>query len=244
MEPRLLLSIIGLLGAGAGLMACCQVVERRGGDPRRSGWIKYGVFAAIIVSLLLAAGFGRAFVAAFLAVVAAGGALELGRVLRTSQPAAVSAVSFLVLMAALGHLLWGAGGAWYPGFVLVLLVVAVTDSYSQLWGRLMGRHKLCPRISPNKTVEGAVGGVLTALITVAMLSFLFPEVARFRLVLLGLLTAGGALAGDLVFSALKRRAGTKDFSRVLPGQGGILDRFDSLVVAAPVFAWSRLALLG
>jgi phosphatidate cytidylyltransferase len=118
------------------------------------------------------------------------------------------------------------------------------DSFSQLWGRLLGKRPLCPRLSPGKTVEGLVGGGLTTVAVAAALGPLLLGHSPVPMAGLGALTAAGAVVGDLAFSWIKRRAGLKDFSSALPGHGGVLDRFDSLVVGAPVFFWSRLVLFG
>jgi phosphatidate cytidylyltransferase len=101
---------------------------------------------------------------------------------------------------------------------------------------------LCPRLSPHKTVEGLIGGIVMAAAIAALLRFLLPSTTLAHVIVLGLVTAAGAVAGDLAFSALKRHAGLKDFSTALPGHGGVLDRFDSLVLAAPAFYWSAAVL--
>lgn len=89
-----------------------------------------------------------------------------------------------------------------------------------------------------------MGGLVTALAVSLGADFLDPSSGPARRACIGLFTALSAFAGDLFLSFLKRRAGIKDFSRLLPGHGGILDRFDSLVLAAPVYHWSRSLLSG
>lgn len=124
--------------------------------------------------------------------------------------------------------------------VLIPLVIAWgSDSFAYFAGRAFGRHKLAPVISPKKTVEGAVGGVLGAmvLVLVLMIAFNRPEDQSLPLwgaVLLGAVGAAIGQIGDLSFSIIKRQCGIKDYSQIFPGHGGVLDRFDSVIFVAPV----------
>ena len=122
------------------------------------------------------------------------------------------------------------------GHVLfVLLLVELNDVCAFSVGKALGRHRLSPRLSPNKTVEGSVG----ALVGVIGFAFLFryavPEYDTLHLILIaGLISMTGTF-GDLTMSFIKRDLGVKDMGHVIPGHGGILDRLDSLVFVAPVF---------
>lgn len=116
-----------------------------------------------------------------------------------------------------------------------LLVVWITDSGAYMIGRKVGRHKLAPHISPNKTWEGSVGGTVVATIIMAIYVYFYPQGNYSWLVtvlLIIVLSIFGQL-GDLIESALKRYYGVKDSGRILPGHGGILDRFDSLLLVLP-----------
>ncbi|MEF8726680.1 MAG: phosphatidate cytidylyltransferase [Accumulibacter sp.] len=118
--------------------------------------------------------------------------------------------------------------------VFLLLVVQVGDVLQYLWGKLAGRHPIAPRLSPAKTVEGTVGGILSACALGAWLAPLTPfttAAAAMISLLLGVLGFGGGL----LLSALKRQRGIKDWGTLLPGHGGMLDRLDSLCLSAPVF---------
>lgn len=121
--------------------------------------------------------------------------------------------------------------------IYLLLITTITDTFALVSGMLVGKHKLCPKISPKKTVEGLVGGVLMG--TFVATSFYFTVInPNTSLVFLILSTAFLCLIGqlgDLVFSSIKRYYGVKDFSNLIPGHGGILDRFDSLVFVAFAF---------
>ncbi len=125
-------------------------------------------------------------------------------------------------------------------FVLVPFIMAfMSDSGAYFVGCAFGKHKLAPNISPNKTVEGAVGGILGAVIGMVacglVLQFAFGfKVNYFFAVLYGIFGSAAAVFGDLLFSAIKRQAGIKDYGKLFPGHGGILDRFDSMVIVAPL----------
>jgi len=132
-------------------------------------------------------------------------------------------------------------GAWVLMYLLILIWVADTTAY--FGGKALGRHKLAPTISPGKTVEGTV---ISLAATVAAAFFLFrawfPGFAEAHGLLLGIIVNVIAQLGDLAESALKRSAGLKDSSTLLPGHGGMLDRIDSLLFALPAlwYYWSLL----
>lgn len=235
--------VIGLFTAGAVLILLEHHVHHPHRNRRRADWIKLAVFVPLILSLLAAAQFGRPLAGIVLAVIAAGGAIDIGRNLKSRPHPIVPAACFAAVFLALGHLLLAPGPTWVASFSLAVLLVASMDAFSQLWGRLLGKHKLCPHLSPGKTVEGFLGGLLTTAGVALLCDWVHIEMSTPRVVALGVLTALGAVAGDLVFSAIKRAVGIKDFSGLLPGQGGVLDRFDSLIIAAPVFYWSRAWLM-
>jgi phosphatidate cytidylyltransferase len=125
-------------------------------------------------------------------------------------------------------------GEWLIFFLL--LVTWASDTGAYYIGTLYGRHRLAPTISPKKTVEGLVGGLIGAIIVAYAARWWFlPELSGLDcLVLAALLTITG-LWGDLTESAMKRSAGMKDSGGILPGHGGMLDRLDSLLFTAPVF---------
>lgn len=124
------------------------------------------------------------------------------------------------------------GRAW---LLFLLLVTFASDTGAYAVGRLLGRHRLAPRISPGKTVEGAVGGLLSAALVALIAGSLFSLSGQpLRLLSLGLIVSVAAQLGDLAESALKRRLDIKDAGRLLPGHGGLLDRLDSLLVAGTV----------
>ncbi|KRN88618.1 phosphatidate cytidylyltransferase [Ligilactobacillus ceti] len=115
------------------------------------------------------------------------------------------------------------------------IVVWMTDTGAYMIGRKIGRNKLAPHVSPNKTWEGSIGGTLVAVIVAGIYLYFFPQ--RYSLGIMIGLTVIFSIAGqlgDLIESALKRHFGVKDSGQILPGHGGILDRFDSLLLVLPV----------
>jgi phosphatidate cytidylyltransferase len=124
-----------------------------------------------------------------------------------------------------------------PLLVLFLFVMIwLADSGAYFAGRRWGRHKLAPRISPGKTREGAAGALaVTLLLAVAAAPGFTAGTAGLAFVLLCLVTVSYSIVGDLFESMLKRQRGVKDSGRLLPGHGGVLDRVDSLIAAAPLF---------
>ncbi|NOY90663.1 MAG: phosphatidate cytidylyltransferase [Deltaproteobacteria bacterium] len=120
------------------------------------------------------------------------------------------------------------GGAWV---MLTMLLAWLSDTGAYFAGKAFGRHKLYPLISPKKTVEGAVGGLLAAVgSAVGMHYTLLPELPVLHAVGLGVLAGALGQLGDLFASLLKRSTGVKDSGKILPGHGGILDRIDALLI--------------
>jgi phosphatidate cytidylyltransferase len=136
-------------------------------------------------------------------------------------------------------------GSW-AGFSMVAYPLAVTwinDTFAYFGGRALGRHKLIPRVSPGKTVEGTVSGLIGAILTSVLFAhFVFGEwlgipVGVLAAIFGGVLLSAGAVLGDLAESLLKREAGVKDSGTLLPGHGGVLDRFDALYFTIPLAYW-------
>ena len=129
----------------------------------------------------------------------------------------------------------GSGGVEAGALLLFLAVVVQgSDVLQYLWGKTVGRHRIAPTVSPNKTWEGFVGGVLSATALGTALWWLTPF-TPWQAGVLALVSCLLGFVGGLVMSSLKRDRGIKDFGALIPGHGGILDRMDSLVFAAPVF---------
>jgi phosphatidate cytidylyltransferase len=123
--------------------------------------------------------------------------------------------------------------------LFTFVILSVFDSFSQIIGQLLGKHKMAPAISPRKTWEGAAGGLIVSLATAVLIKEL-PGMGAGYTILLAAGIVLWALLGDLTASFYKRRYNVKDFSRLIPGHGGVLDRFDSLIAGG---AWTALIFL-
>ncbi len=130
--------------------------------------------------------------------------------------------------------------AAYGGRAIMLIInfACINDVFAYLVGVTCGKHKLCPTISPKKTIEGAVGGILAAMIMTAVIILVFCKNPISDLILFEIITPFMCvigIVGDLFASVIKRSAGIKDYGNLIPGHGGIMDRFDSILLIAPVF---------
>ncbi len=121
--------------------------------------------------------------------------------------------------------------------IYLLLITTITDTFALFTGSLIGKHKLCPKISPKKTIEGLVGGVImgTFVATVFYNTLISSTVPLVTVIMLTFVLCLVGQLGDLVFSSIKRYYDVKDFSNLIPGHGGILDRFDSLIFVVLAF---------
>ncbi|MBE6146852.1 MAG: hypothetical protein E7168_00800 [Firmicutes bacterium] len=115
--------------------------------------------------------------------------------------------------------------------IYFLLITVMTDTFALFTGMLVGKHQLAKRISPNKTIEGFVGGTLMGVFipTVFYVTVINPEISLISIVLVTMVLSIVGQLGDLAFSAIKRFYGKKDFSDLIPGHGGVLDRCDSII---------------
>jgi len=122
------------------------------------------------------------------------------------------------------------------GLVLFLVVLTQANDVAQfLWGKMLGKKKIVPKVSPNKTWAGFIGGVLTTTVLAVILAPLITPFSLFSSIIAGLYIGLTGFIGDVNISALKRDLNIKDTSAIIPGHGGILDRVDSLTYTAPLF---------
>jgi phosphatidate cytidylyltransferase len=161
---------------------------------------------------------------------------EIGRsmsVIPTQLMLTVFSLSHLAFLLSLPPIAgFNAGGR---GLLLfVVFITEINDVFQFTWGKLLGRHAIIPKISPNKTWEGFIGGVLTTTVLGYFLRFLTPFSVVESLVVSFVIACAG-FVGDVVVSAVKRDIGLKDTGTLIPGHGGILDRIDSLAITSVVF---------
>jgi phosphatidate cytidylyltransferase len=225
-----------LLAAGAQI-ELYRMAERAGASPLIPLGLAVGAVAAL-----------RAMVPYALALIVAGLLLMLLAELFRRRPAPLLNVAAGVFgvfypAALLGFLLdlrlaespfFEELSAFYLTMALFLVIWA-TDTMAYFTGRAFGRHALFPRVSPKKTWEGAIGGLAGGLITIVVLKLtLLPFLTWTDAIVVGLICGGLSQLGDLVESLFKRSVDLKDSATFIPGHGGILDRFDAMLIAAPL----------
>ena len=198
-------------------MAC--LISDPHGEEHGTGW--YGLFIAMpafAISLILLVPIVR------------------NRARGELQRIALAIVGFVYIGWMFAHLGFMANARNAYGFICyIIFATALTDIAAFTFGKMFGRHALRSEISPNKTWEGALGAFGIAMILPWLLRFTFPFFGPWQLVLAGLIVGIGGQLGDLSISVIKRDIGTKDMAATIPGHGGILDRIDSLIYAAPLF---------
>jgi phosphatidate cytidylyltransferase len=123
----------------------------------------------------------------------------------------------------------------YGGEYIILIYITIwaTDTFAYLGGVTYGKHKLCPKVSPKKSIEGAITGLVLSVVAVSIFSELNNLMSLFEIIVLGILLSISGQLGDLFESKLKRRCEVKDSSSLIPGHGGVLDRFDSFLFVTP-----------
>lgn len=156
------------------------------------------------------------------------------------QRVALSVLGFALFGSAMAHVGYMANDVDYrPRVILLFFAVEANDVFAFLVGKTLGRRKLCPNTSPNKTIAGALGAlVLTTMLVMLLGMFVYRDTPLENwglLALLGVLLSVSGQLGDLALSSIKRDLGLKDMGVLIPGHGGLLDRFDSLLLAAPVY---------
>jgi phosphatidate cytidylyltransferase len=222
---------LAFLIGGAGLFGASRNVDA---SVRRDRWIKFVTYFCIVQIVLVSAYLGPMVLGGLVLLILLIGAFELYR-------AIVSAARGRWLTRAgigAGYLLLGIALLRFVSVstremsIFVYLVVVTFDGFSQVAGNLFGRRALAPTISPSKTFEGTLGGFALAAVMAILLRPLVHWSAAQSLVACFWIVAAG-LSGDLLASWVKRTSGVKDFGRILPGHGGVLDRFDSFLLAGP-----------
>jgi phosphatidate cytidylyltransferase len=228
--PFMGLRVLACVVAG---LAADEYVRIAGTASRVSRWI---VIAAVVYTSWWAAVPAPLSIVILAIAALAWLAFEVLRQGRTVQEAAVELIAPIYIGAPLGMLVALHSLAGWKGALILISTIVVSDSAQFYTGRAFGRRPLAPSISPKKTVEGAIGGVVFGtLFMVVALAFAFPATPIVVRILLGMIVVFLGIFGDLFESRLKRLAEMKDSSSLIPGHGGVLDRIDALLFAVPVF---------
>lgn len=197
----------------------------------------FSVFAHLGYTQKLWSGLDSRFFTVLFAVFVAFVALKYHK--DFGMPSIAAALSFPIVISyafsSIASLYFAENGVFY--LLLLLNFSSVCDTGAYFTGVLLGKHKLCPEISPKKTVEGAVGGIVWSLICSAILCFAFAKTHIMIYMLIATVPfCIVGMCGDLFASVIKRSVDLKDYGRLIPGHGGILDRFDSILLIAPVLS--------
>jgi phosphatidate cytidylyltransferase len=208
---------------------------------KQERWIKFGVYILIVHAIILSILFAPSVYKAIAVSIAAGGLIELILAWKRSSRSRgflfAALCVFLPLAAAfLWVSFWGIK-AW-----LYFLVVTF-DGFSQITGQAFGKAKLVPKISPGKTVAGLIGGMVITVFTACIIVWMGELDASVKKAIIGgIVVSLVALAGDLLASFYKRKTGIKDFSNLIPGHGGVLDRFDSFIAVCAMIGIAVFAI--
>jgi phosphatidate cytidylyltransferase len=210
--------VTGLVYAGIIGLAIVTLISPPD-DPTKIGW--YGMFMALPVYVVAA--------------------VLLAPILRDRtkgqlQLVALAMVGFIYIGWMFGHLAFLANGKNAAGYILFLLfAVPLCDVAAFTFGKMLGRHKMRPNISPNKTWEGSLGAFAVGMALPWVFRFSLAGFTTRELLLAGAIVGIGSQLGDLSISVIKRDIGIKDMGTLIEGHGGVLDRIDSLIYVAPLF---------
>lgn len=226
MEQRLV--TIYLLMQAVGFLATWRYSRHKPAAQAQRIRRKFLVFFGITASVFVAAFLGHPFTALAI-LIALAGFYEIGRL--APQDLRTGTLALLVFApVALGFVLFALRGS-LAIIVGIYAIITALDGFSQVAGQWLGRRPLAPRISPNKTVEGVLGGITASGAAYALLVDF--DLDRLQILALAVVLLAG-VAGDLLGSAYKRRMRVKDFSGLVPYHGGVLDRFGSFMLAGSV----------
>ncbi len=233
MIMQIFVATLSGFAVGAVLMALSN--RRLSSQVAREQWKKLAVYFLIVHTALAFAAAGPVSMFVFMVLIITLSASELRRASERidAQPRRIRFIVWVTFTVVAATTVLMVPMLSSAGWVYLYLLVAVFDGFSQVVGQLVGRRLLAPGISPGKTIEGAIGGLVAAVtVGIVFRDLVWPEAVQALLLAVAICAAG--LSGDLAASWVKRRAGIKDFGNALPGQGGVLDRFDSFLAASAV----------
>lgn len=207
------------------------IYRKKEPEIRKKAWIKHTFYFIITNILFFSIPFNPLFFRIIAAIIIPVGLYELFKLYRESGYKHVKFFLSAVLiyaMLAFGFYIFSRMNKQL--ILFTLLILSIFDGFSQITGQLMGRTKLFPKVSPNKTVEGFIGGTVIAVLSALVFKDL-TGTSALRTLFTGMIISLFAFTGDTLKSVYKRNYNVKDFSNLIPGHGGFLDRFDSLIGA-------------
>ncbi len=196
---------------------------------RRKNWLKYFTYFLIVNIVFLSILMRPNYFSYVASIIIFFGGLELLKNLKYHKNKIQSTVILLVFIF-FAFCFFQFSRLSVPIIFYTYFLVTIFDGFSQLFGQLLGKTKLIPSISPNKTVEGLLGGALVTVLTSVLIRSVL-ELSVYQSLVVGIGAVIFSFLGDLLASYGKRKLGIKDYSRWLPGHGGFLDRFDSFILA-------------
>ncbi len=227
MELILLYILYGYFFLGG--IAVFFISRKKNNDKKRKDRVKYFVYLFIVNLLFISILLNKGVFHYICIVIILFGFFEIIRQTIITKKIKVGSISlFFFLLFAVGFYFFSNLKQEYLFYVL--FIVTIFDALSQISGQVAGKTKILPNISPNKTLEGLLGGLLFSVITSLLIRDLL-EIDILQSLIIGFEISIFSFLGDILASYSKRKFGVKDFSKLIPGHGGFLDRFDSLIVA-------------
>jgi phosphatidate cytidylyltransferase len=219
-----------------GAIAILRINKEKDTISKRSLWIKYLTYFFIvhfIITVILFFTSSFLYLALLIVIV---GFYEVLRVSKLPPPSGSGTLSLIIYLVISSGFIYFAHHCIMDQLLFLYTIVFVFDGFSQITGQLFGKRKLSPTISPNKTVEGLAGGLIMACFT----AYLLGQGNELKSIAYAIIICVSSLCGDLAASYYKRKKGVKDYSHFIPGHGGILDRFDSLIAAGSIYGFLTL----
>jgi len=196
----------------------------------RRSWIKHFTYFIITSTIFFSIALDIKLFRYVAIIIIAAGFLELAKLfLESGYRHKLFFLTAMIILALLSAGFFSFSRMDQGLIMFAFLILCIFDGFSQVTGQLFGKRKLFPKISPYKTIEGFIGGATVAILSSLVFRHLIPEIAFSGVILTAAVVVVFAFAGDTAKSVYKRKYNVKDFSRLIPGHGGFLDRFDSLI---------------
>jgi phosphatidate cytidylyltransferase len=223
-----------------GAIANTIIATKKTAAEKKGLWLKFGIYFLVVHIVILSVLVSHYVFTTLAVIISISGIYEI-RKARKNKPEARIIYRIYLSFFLIASLLFIEFSFFRAGFILyVYLLVISFDGFSQLCGQLFGRHKLIPKVSPNKTTEGLTGGLIFCILTSVFIRN-WLAISVINSMFFGLGIGVSAFTGDLLASYYKRKMGIKDFGTIIPGHGGVLDRFDSFIAASSITVLLALA---